>query len=219
MPGMEGIVHAMEEWVTSYGYWAIFALMVADIVFPSEVTLMVGGWYAADGRLDFWMVGLVATLGNLVFAWILYAIGKKMGRDLLFRYGRFVMIKPQDVGKTEVWWDKHGEAATFFSRMIPVVRTLISFPAGIARMPLGKFTLYTVLGMALWSYAIIWLGVVVEDKWETVVDYFNWPTFIIVGVLLASGGTWFWRRRRQRKALEHAAEQIDSGRVEEPEEV
>ena len=203
---MDALIETMEGWVTSYGYVAIFLLMLADILFPSEVTLMVGGWYAADGRLEFWGVVLAGVLGNLVFGWILYAIGRKMGREILFRYGKYVMIRPQDVDKSEVWWDKYGEAATFFSRLIPVVRTLISLPAGIARMPIGKFTLYTVLGMTLWAAFITWLGSVVEDNWESVVGYFDWPTLVIVVLLVAGGGLWFWRRRKQRKALEAISE-------------
>jgi LPXTG-motif cell wall-anchored protein len=125
-----------------------------------------------------------------------------MGRELLFRYGKYVMIKPQDVDKAEIWWEKHGEAATFFSRLIPVVRTLISLPAGIARMPIAKFTLYTVLGMTLWAALIAWLGLAVEDNWDSVVGYFDWPTLAIVVLLVVGGGIWFWRRRKQRKALE-----------------
>lgn len=205
---MEGLIHTMEEWVTSYGYVAIFLLMLADVLFPSEVTLLVGGWYAADGRLELWLVIVAAVAGNLVFGWILYGLGRKMGRDLLFRYGKYVMIRPQDVGKAEIWWDKHGEAATFFSRLIPVVRTLISLPAGIARMPFGKFTLYTVLGMTLWAALIAWLGTVVEGNWENVVAYFDWPTFIIIGLLLIGGGVWYWRRRKLRKAVLDSKENV-----------
>lgn len=205
---MEGLIHTMEEWVTSYGYVAIFLLMLADVLFPSEVTLMVGGWYAADGRLELWLVIVAAVLGNLVFGWILYGLGRKMGRDLLFRYGRYVMIRPQDVGKAEIWWDKHGEAATFFSRLIPVVRTLISLPAGIARMPFGKFTLYTVLGMTLWAALIAWLGTVVEGNWENVVAYFDWPTVVILLLLITGAGLWYLRRRKQRKAVLDSEEQV-----------
>lgn len=197
-------MQSMEEWVTSYGYVAIFLLMLADIIFPSEVTLLVGGWYAADGRLEFWWVVVAAVLGNLVFGWILYGLGRRMGRELLFRYGKYVMIKHQDVDKAEVWWDKHGEAATFFSRLIPIVRTLISLPAGIARMPIAKFTLYTVLGMSLWAALIAWLGLEVEDNWESVIAYFDWPTLAILVLLVLGGGLWLGRRRRQRKALEDA---------------
>jgi membrane protein DedA with SNARE-associated domain len=111
------------------------------------------------------------------------------------------MIRPQDVGKAEIWWDKHGEAATFFSRLIPVIRTLISLPAGIARMPFGKFTLYTALGMSLWAVLIAWLGMVVEGNWEKVVAYFDWPTLVIVVLLVVGAAVWYLRRRKQRKAL------------------
>lgn len=211
----------MAEWVTDYGYLAIFLLMFADIIFPSEATLMVGGWYAADGRLELWLVVLAGTLGNLAFGWVLYALGRRKGRELLFRYGKYVMIRPQDVDKTEIWWEKYGEAATFFSRLIPIVRTLISFPAGIARMPFGKFSLYTVLGMALWAFVIAWLGTVVEDNWTTVASYFDWPTFTIAGLLLVAGGVWFWRRRKRRRALELESPQAEAEadeRAEHPEE-
>ena len=216
---METLIHTMEEWVTSYGYVAIFLLMLAEsacIPFPSEVTMLVGGWYAADGRLDFWLVGLAGVLGNLVGSWIAYAVGRKTGRAILDRYGKYVLIKSHDIDRAEIWWEKYGEAATFFSRLLPVIRTFISLPAGIARMPFGKFTLYTFLGVIPWTYALTWLGLVVEDNWEAVLDYFDWPTFIIGGLLVIAAGIWYWRRRKQKQALDDAARQVEAGRVQEP---
>lgn len=202
---MEALVDQMEHWVTTYGYAAIFLLMLAEsacIPFPSEVTMLVGGWYAADGRLDFFLVGMAGVLGNLVGSWIAYAVGRVTGRDLLDRYGKYVLIRSHDIDKAEIWWEKYGEAATFFSRLLPVIRTFISLPAGIARMPFGKFTLYTFLGCIPWTFALTWAGVLVGDNWERVLDYFNVPTFIISGLLLAAGILWYLRRRRQKKAAQ-----------------
>jgi len=204
---MEALIGQMEHWVTTYGYAAIFLLMLAEsacIPFPSEVTMLVGGWYAADGRLDFFLVGVAGVSGNLVGSWIAYAVGRATGRDLLDRYGKYVLIRGHDVDKAEVWWEKYGEAATFFSRLLPVIRTFISLPAGIARMPFGKFTLYTFLGCIPWTFALAWVGVLVEDNWESVVDYFDIPTFIIGGMLLAAAAYWYLRRRRQKNAVDEA---------------
>ena len=199
---MEALIHAMEDWVTSYGYVAVFLLMLAEsacIPFPSEVTMLVGGWYAEKGVLNFWWVGAAGVLGNLVGSWVAYAIGYKTGRDLLDRYGKYVLIRSHDIDKAEVWWEKHGEAATFFSRLLPVIRTFISLPAGMARMPFGKFTLYTFLGVIPWTYALTYLGYVVGDRWEQVLAYFDVPTLIIGTALVVIAVVWYVRRRRKAK--------------------
>jgi membrane protein DedA with SNARE-associated domain len=212
---MEALIELMETWVTEYGYIAIFLLMLAEsacIPFPSEVTMLVGGWYAASGDLNFFWVGAAGVLGNLVGSWIAYGVGRTMGRGVLDRYGRYVLIRGHDIDKAEVWWERYGEAATFFSRLLPVIRTFISLPAGIAKMPLGKFTLYTFLGVIPWTYALTYLGVVVEDNWERVLAYFDIPTLIIASVILIAAGYWYYRRRKQRRSVEvEQARQKTSG--------
>jgi membrane protein DedA with SNARE-associated domain len=198
---VDAVVELMEEWVEDYGYTAIFLLMLVEsacIPFPSEVTMLVGGWYAADGRLDFFWVGAAGVLGNLVGSLLAYAIGRSTGRTLLERYGRYVFIRPHDIDRAEVWWERHGEAATFFSRLLPVIRTFISLPAGIARMPIGKFSLYTFLGVIPWTYGLAYVGVVVEDNWEAVLDYFNVPTLLIGAAIAIGVAVWFIRRRRAK---------------------
>lgn len=200
---MDALVHAMEEWVTTYGYIAIFVLMLLEsacIPFPSEVTMLVGGWYAADGRLSFFWVVAAGVLGNLVGSWLAYYGGRTLGREVLDKYGRYVFIRSHDIDRAEVWWERHGEAATFFSRLLPVIRTFISVPAGMARMPFGKFTLYTFLGCIPWTAALTWLGVVVQDNWEQVLTYFDIPTLIIAAALVIGAGVWYFRRRKQRRA-------------------
>lgn len=199
---MQGVIEAMEGWVTDYGYTAIFLLMLAEsacIPFPSEVTMLVGGFYATEqGSLDFFWVGVAGVLGNLVGSWVAYAVGRKTGRAVLDRYGKYVLIRSHDIDKAEIWWEKHGEAATFFSRLLPVIRTFISLPAGIAKMPFGKFTLYTFLGVIPWTFALTWLGVIVGDNWERVLHYFDLPTLIIGVGLVAVAAVWYFRRRAQR---------------------
>lgn len=209
---MEAIVRIMEEWVASYGYVAIFLLMLAEsacIPFPSEVTMLVGGWYAAEGTLNFFWVGTAGVLGNLVGSWLAYWAGRRYGRGLLDRYGKYVLIRSHDIDRAEVWWEKHGEAATFFSRLLPVIRTFISVPAGIAKMPLGKFTLYTFLGCIPWTFALTYVGVLVQDNWERVLNYFDLPTLLIGVGLLAVASAWYVRRRRTNRQARSISEATD----------
>ncbi len=211
---LEPVIHFMEDFVTAYGYAAIFVLMTAEsalIPFPSEVTMLVGGWYAADGTLSFFWVVTAGVVGNLVGSWLAYALGRKTGRALLDRYGKYVLIRRHDVDRAEVWWAKHGDAATFFSRLLPVIRTFISLPAGIAKMPFGKFTLYTFLGVVPWTAGLTWLGVVVEDNWEKVLHYFDVPTLVIAAAVVAGAGIWYVRRRKTRAAAAAAADATDRG--------
>lgn len=199
---MEAIVELMKDWVIQYGYAAIFLLMLAEsacIPFPSEVTMLVGGWYSAEGTLNLYWVTAAGVFGNLVGSWVAYAAGRFYGRELLDRYGKYILIRSHDIDRAEVWWEKYGEAATFFSRLLPVIRTFISLPAGIARMPFAKFTLYTFLGVVPWTFGLAYLGVVVKDNWEKALGYFNGPTFVIAGLLVVGVALWYLRRRRNRK--------------------
>jgi len=198
---IEPVIQLMERWVEQYGYVAIFLLMLAEsacIPFPSEVTMLVGGWYAADGTLNFFWVGAAGVMGNLVGSWIAYGVGRTTGRELLDRYGRYIFIRKHDIDKAEIWWEKYGEAATFFSRLLPVIRTFISLPAGIARMPFGKFTIYTFLGCIPWTFGLTYAGVLVQDNWHRILGYFDLPTLIIGGLVLLAIAYFLIKRRRDR---------------------
>lgn len=201
---IEPLITLMEQWVEDYGYAAIFVLMLLEsalVPFPSEVTMLAGGFYAAEGSLDLFWVGFAGVMGNMVGSWIAYALGRKTGRAVLDRYGRYVLIRSHDIDKAEMWWDRYGEVATFFSRLLPVIRTFISLPAGIAKMPLGKFSIYTFLGVVPWTYGLAYLGLVLGENWERVLDYFDLPTLLIAGALMLLVAVWYLRRRKQQKAL------------------
>lgn len=204
----------MEHWVIQYGLVAIFLLMLAEsacIPFPSEVTMLVGGWYAATGDLNFAWVVAAGVGGNLVGSWVAYGVGRTYGRELLDRYGKYILIRAHDIDRAEIWWDRYGDAATFFSRLLPVIRTFISLPAGIAKMPFGKFSLYTTLGCIPWTLALAYLGVVVKDNWERVLGFFDVPTLIIGGLLVVAAGYWYVRRRRNKKEMAALKAEVQAG--------
>ncbi|HET7481319.1 MAG TPA: DedA family protein [Actinomycetota bacterium] len=203
---MDALVNAVERLVTDYGYLGIFLLSLASsacIPFPNEVTMMLGGWYAADGRLSFVAVVVLGILGNLAGSLVTYWVGRWKGRPFIERYGRYVMIRPHDIDRAERWWDRHGEAATFFSRLLPVLRSFISLPAGIAEMPFGRFLVYSLLGIVPWTIGLAWLGLVVKDRWHDVLSYFDWPTAIIAVALVTAAVVWEVRRRRARNPSQH----------------
>lgn len=162
--------------------------------------MLVGGWYASDGAISFFWAGAAGVAGNLVGSWLAYGIGRKTGRALLDRYGRYILIRRHDIDRAEVWWERHGEAATFFSRLLPVIRTFISLPAGIARMPFLKFTIFTFLGVIPWTYGLTYAGVVVGDNWESAAHWFDLPSLLIGSAVAISAAVWFVRRRRRARA-------------------
>jgi membrane protein DedA with SNARE-associated domain len=201
--------------IENYGYLAVFFLMVLEsacIPIPSEVTMLFGGAAAnatfassvgAD-HLNFLVVGLLGTVGNLVGSWIAYGVGKAGGRPLVERWGRYIFLRPYELDRAEAWFADHGEAAVFVSRLLPVVRTFISLPAGVAEMPFGKFSTYTFAGCLPWTFALAGVGYALGSRWKTVEQYFR-PISIVVGVLLLGALVWWLIRRARAKQRDEVA--------------
>lgn len=192
-----------------YGLLIVFLTMTAEsacIPIPSEIVVPYGGFLAAQGHTHLWMVIVLATLANLVGSMIAYAVGRYGGRALFLKYGRYVMIRTHHLEKAERWFDHRGELTVFFTRMMPVVRTFISLPAGIARMRVWKFMLYSFLGALPWNAGLAYLGwgagkAAGEDPWGTLQEQFsryNHIFYIVLGVAvvaLIAWGVLRWRRR------------------------
>lgn len=198
--------HLITNAVQHYGYLAIFLLMVAEsacIPIPSEVTMLFGGAVAAGAvvgashHLNFLAVGLAGTAGNLVGSYVAYAVGRVGGRPLVERWGRFVFLREHELDRAEAWWARRGEVAVFVSRLLPVIRTFISLPAGIGEMPLGKFTVYTVLGCLPWTFALAGAGYGIGANWDSVYKYFK-PITVVIAVLAVAGLVWWVLRRRRQ---------------------
>ena len=201
------MLHWLERIVTDslgqYGYQAVFVLMVLEsacIPIPSEVTMLFGGFLVSRGDLSFLAVATLGTVGNLVGSWLAYWVGMRGGRPLIERWGRYVFLREHELDRAHEWFERHGEAAVFVSRLLPVVRTFISLPAGVARMPFGKFTLYTFLGCLPWTFALTWAGMLLGDNWETFLRYGDPISWVIAGISVFLIAWWLIRRYRARRA-------------------
>lgn len=192
----------MEELITRFaehGYLAVFVLMALEsacIPIPSEVTMLFAGFLVSRGEIDFLAVSLVGTAANLVGSWAAYAVGRTGGRRVLERFGRYLLIRAHEIERAEEWFDRHGETAVFVSRLLPVVRTFISLPAGIAEMPLGKFSVYTFAGCVPWVFALTGVGWALGDNWDRILGSFTVASAAIGVAIAAAAAVWYLRRRR-----------------------
>jgi len=178
------------------GYAGIFVLMLvesANIPVPSEVTMPFAGFLVSQGALSFWLVVFWGALGNLAGSLLSYALGYWGGRPFLYRWGKYFFLLPHEVEKGERWLRKYQNSVAFFSRLLPVVRTFISFPAGIARVNIWSFSLYTFAGSFLWSALLTYIGVWAGENWAFLEPYFRRFDIVIV-VLFAVGLVWWVRK-------------------------
>jgi membrane protein DedA with SNARE-associated domain len=208
----EALERFMTEVIGDYGYYAVVVLMILEsacIPIPSEVTMVFGGFLVSRGRLDFFWVGMLGTLANVLGSWLAYWVGLVGGRPLIERWGKYIFLRKHELDRAEVWFEKHGEAAVFVSRLLPVVRTFISLPAGVAKMPFVKFTLYTFLGCLPWTFALTWAGFLLGENWETFLKYGE-PVSIAIGVILLGFLVWWLVRRARAKARAELATEGDT---------
>lgn len=169
------------------GYWGLFSLSLiesAGIPVPSEIVLPFSGFLVASGQFSLWLVAIVATLGNYSGSVILFWIGRSGGRWILDRYGKYVFIHASDIEKGETWFKRHGAKAVFWGRLLPVVRTFISLPAGVSRMSFKKFSAYTLLGALPWNFALAYVGYKAGEHWEFLHRYFHIVDIVIIAAAI-----------------------------------
>ena len=178
------------------GYAGVFFLMLVEscgIPMPSEVIMPFSGFLVADGRMVFWIIVLAGTFGNLVGSWLGYWIGAKGGRPLIEKYGKYILISKHDLDLADKWFKKYGEWTVFFGRLLPVVRTYISFPAGIAKMNFKTFSVYTFFGALPWTALFAWLGVKMGANWEMIRQKLHTFDMTIAVLVLACIILYVWR--------------------------
>jgi membrane protein DedA with SNARE-associated domain len=220
-------VHAITEAVTGvigdYGLYAVFLLMFVDAVLPaaSELVMVYGGAVAAGAfadsevRLFGWeiestawayvAIALAGTVGYTLGSIMGWAIGLYGGRPYLEKHGRWLHVTPEKLDKADAWCDRYGDATVFFTRMLPVVRSFVSIPAGVGEMPLGRFTVLTFLGTIPWCFGLAGIGYALGSQWEEFHDSFRYADYAIAAAVVAGIAALayrMYRRRSRRRAVE-----------------
>lgn len=178
--------------MNSYGYLGVFLLIAIENVFPpipSEVILLFGGFMTTWTDLNIIFMIIAATLGSIVGAIILYYIGKILNKRRLIKIvsgkvGKVLRLKPSDIEKADEWFDKKGNKTVFFCRFIPIVRSLISIPAGMSEMKMPKFLLYTFAGSIIWNTVLLVIGNRVGENWESILEVFDRYSHIVLIILI-----------------------------------
>lgn len=188
----------------SLGSLGLVLLLLVENLFPpipSEVILPLAGFLVSRGDLGIVQALFAATLGSLLGAYILYALGRWGGRPLVLRYGRILHIGERDLDRAEGWFEKYGSAVVFFARMVPGARSIVSVPAGILHMPLWRFTLLTASGSALWNALLIGAGWFLGSNWTQAADVVGQVSNIVIAVMVIGAAaltiTWYVRRKRK----------------------
>ena len=199
----------MQHFIATYGYLAIFLLMVAEsacIPVPSELIMTFGGALAAGAvpgtGLNLVGVILAGTAGNVVGSYIAWAVGRYGGQPALRRWGRLLRIREHDLDRASQWFDRYGARAVLIGRLLPVVRTFISLPAGIAGMDPLRFGIYTTIGCVPWTAALGAAGYAVGKNWDSIVRGFHGPTYIIAAVVVIGLAVAIWRYLHRSPAVD-----------------
>lgn len=175
--------------ISVLGYGGVFLCMIIEsacVPLPSEIIMPFSGYLVFTGQFTLWGVALAGALGNVVGSLVAYYAGLYLGRGFIYDYGRYVLISRKDLELAERWFEKYGSAAIFFSRLMPIIRTFISFPAGITRMKIVPFIIYTFLGSLPWCLGLAWIGMKTGEHWITLGEYFH-KFDIAIGILILLG--------------------------------
>ena len=199
---LTGLAGWVADVIAALGPVGVALLVALENLFPpipSEVVLPLAGFLAGQGRMALPLVVAGATVGSVTGALVLYAVGATLGRERVLRMAdRMPLTDREDVERSEAWFDRHGGTAVLTGRLVPVVRSLISVPAGVERMPLGRFTLYTALGSAGYNTVLVLAGYLLGSQWKTVGQYSNVLNYAIVAAIVLAVAWLVVRRLRAR---------------------
>lgn len=182
--------------IDALGYPGVALLMAiesAAIPLPSEIIMPFSGFMVFEGRFTLHGIAMAGAIGSVFGSWVTYWLGKYGGRPLIIKYGHWVLITEHDLNLVDRFFARFGSWATFIGRVLPVIRTYISIPAGISRVPFWPFTLTAFLGSYIWSYFLGWIGFKLGENWPSIRGYFHQVDWVIAALLLA-GAVWWIRR-------------------------
>jgi len=218
----------VQRLVADNGYLAVFLLMLLGsicIPIPSEVVMAFAGALCApafaasvlgspDAALSVPWVVIWGIVGSMVGSWLAYALGAWGGRPAIDRWGRYLLLRPHEVDRAHGWFERRGEAVVFLGRLVPLIRAFVSLPAGVARMDLKRFTLFTLFGVIPWCLGLALAGKALGAKWQTLEQYFAPVAILAALALVGAIAWWIWKRRRLAAALTSADGQGPSDRLD-----
>jgi membrane protein DedA with SNARE-associated domain len=200
---LEKLIGIVALWImsviSSMGYGGIVLLMAIEsacIPLPSEIIMPFAGYLVYKSEMVLWVVAFMGALGCVLGSIPAYYVGKTGGRNLAEKYGRFVLISKKDLQMADDWFKNYGEIIIFIGRLLPAVRTFIALPAGIARMNMSKFIIYTFVGSFIWCWTLAYIGMVFGEQWDTLKVYFHEFHYVIAGVAVIFIA-WYIRRHFQ----------------------
>jgi len=200
--------------ISRLGYAGVVLLMAIEsacIPLPSEIIMPFSGYLVYTGRFNLWAVGVAGAFGCVVGSLVAYWVGMYGGRPLIEKYGRYILLSSHDLDLADRWFARFGEVIVFASRLLPAVRTFIAFPAGVARMNLKKFVIYTFAGSLPWCIGLAYVGQRLGEKWDkdpTLKNLFHRFDFIIGIVLVAVVAWWVWRHIKHLRDPKHEVSQV-----------
>jgi membrane protein DedA with SNARE-associated domain len=208
---LSSFFHWLADTILALGYPGIVVLMAIEssiLPLPSELVMPPAGYLAAKGQMNGVLAVAAGTLGSVLGALVNYALALFVGEPLLRRYGKYVLVSSRSLDRTEAFFRRHGEISTLIGRLLPVVRHLISIPAGVSRMSLRRFILFTALGAGVWCAILTYLGYIIGRHGEQVEQvignyvHYTFLTYVLPGVVILMGGYVLWRRHGRAKVAE-----------------
>jgi|SRR3989338_5921486 len=199
---VEKLVELIVSGMSASGYWGVFALMALESMIapiPSEIVMPFAGYLVLQEKLSFFGALLASSLGSIFGSVLSYYLGIYGGRPAALKYGKYLLLDESHLEWTEKWFRKQGEKTIFISRFIPVVRHLISIPAGMARMTMHKFLIYTFLGASIWNLILLYAGFKLGPHWEKIHEYSKQLDIIFIAALVLFAVYFIWRHKNRRK--------------------
>ncbi len=193
--------------ISTLGYAGIVLLMAIEsacIPLPSEIIMPFSGYLVYTGQLNLWIVSIAGAFGCVLGSLVAYWVGMYGGRPMIERYGRYLLISHHDIDLADRWFERFGEVIVFASRLLPVIRTFIAFPAGVARMNLKKFVIYTFAGSLPWCLGLAYVGQKLGEQWDTnptLKTLFRRFDFVIGIAIVAAAVWWIWRQVKHLRAV------------------
>jgi membrane protein DedA with SNARE-associated domain len=198
---LSSVTNIIIHTISALGYLGVVLLMAIEsacIPLPSEIIAPFAGFLVFTGRFSLWGVALAGGVGSMLGSWLTYEIGKYGGRPLVEKYGKYILISRYDLDIADRFFVKYGSLSTFVGRLLPVVRTFISLPAGIAKVPLKKFLIYSFIGSVIWTYLLAYLGMKLGENWNTLRDKLHGFDTVIIVIIVLGAAWWVWRHVKNR---------------------